>query len=100
MKIQPTPGTGLPPTKRPSSKSHGCSPWNSWKESLERTTAPVRSAMRKTKASPRPMAPAGGEIISPFSMASRTCSRSASDTRCSKVASTTTMMSADGSSPA
>src|ERR1700683_2887010 len=72
VKIQPTPGTGLPPTKRPSSKSHGCSPWNSWKESLERTTAPVRSAMRKTKASPRPMAPAGGGIISPVRLGSGT----------------------------
>ncbi len=25
VKIQPTPGTGLPPTRRPSSNSHGCS---------------------------------------------------------------------------
>ncbi len=69
VKIHPTPGTGFPPISRPSSKSQGCSPWNSWKESLERTVAPVRSAMRNTKASPRPMAPAGGEMISPLSMA-------------------------------
>ena len=100
VKIQPTPGTGLPPIRRPSSKSHGCSPWNSWKESLDSTVAPVRSAMRSTKASPRPIAPAGGEITSPLSMASRTASRSASDTRCSKVASTTTMIWAFGSSAA
>ena len=79
VKIHPTPGTGLPPISRPSSKSHGCSPWNSWNESLERTVAPVRSAMRSTNASPRPMAPAGGEIISPLSIALRTSSRSASE---------------------
>ena len=83
VKIQPTPGTGFPPMSRPSSKSHGCSPWNSWNESLESTMAPVRSAMRKTKASPRPMAPAGGETISPLSIASRSVSRSDSSTRCS-----------------
>src|SRR5580700_3933275 len=100
VKIQPTPGTGLPPISRPSSKSQGCSPWNSWKESLDRTVAPVRSAIRNTNASPRPMAPAGGEMTSPLSMASRTSSRSASPTRCSKVASTTTMMLASGSSEA
>ena len=78
VKIHPTPGTGLPPISRPSSKSHGCSPWNSWKESLDSTVAPVRSAIRSTNASPRPMAPAGGEMISPLSMAWRTSSRSAS----------------------
>ena len=100
VKIQPTPGTGLPPISRPSSKSHGCSPWNSWKESLDSTVAPVRSAMRSTNASPRPIAPAGGEMISPWSIADRAASRSASETRCSKVASTTTMISAFGSSAA
>ena len=100
VKIHPTPGTGLPPMRRPSLNSHGCSPWNSWKESLDRTMAPVRSAMRRTKASPRPIAPAGGEITSPLSIASRTWSRSASETRCSKVASTTTMMLEPGSSAA
>src|SRR5580693_10690839 len=56
--------------------------------------------MRKTNASPRPMAPAGGEMTSPLSIASRTSSRSASSTRCSNVASTTTMMLAPGSSEA
>ncbi len=100
VKIQPTPGTGFPPIRRPSSKSHGCSPWNSWNESLERTTALVRSAMRRTKASPRPMAPAGGDTMSPSSIASRTVSRSDSETRCSNVASTTTMMLEPGSSAA
>ena len=100
VKIQPTPGTGLPPISLPSSNSQGCSPWNSWKESLDKTVAPVRSAIRNTNASPRPMAPAGGEMTSPLSIASRTSSRSASPTRCSKVASTTTMMLASGSSEA
>ena len=100
VKIHPTPGTGLPPIRRESSKSQGCSPWNSWNESLESTMALVRSAIRSTNASPRPIAPAGGEMISPFSIAWRTSSRSASETRCSKVASTTTMMLAPGSSAA
>ena len=100
VKIHPTPGTGLPPIRRPSSKSHGCSPWNSWNESLDSTMAPVRSAMRSTNASPRPMAPAGGEMTSPLSIAWRTSSRSASETRCSNVASTTTMMLEPGSSAA
>jgi hypothetical protein len=98
VKIHPMPGMGFPPIRRPSSKSQGCSPWNSWNESFERTMAPVRSAMRRTKASPRPMAPAGGDTTSPFSMASRTSSRSSSETRCSNVASTTTMMLEPGSS--
>ncbi len=70
VKIQPMPGTGLPPTSRPLSKSHSWSPWNSWKESLESTTAPVLSAIRSKKASPRPMAPAGGETSSPAASAS------------------------------
>ena len=39
MKTQPTYGTGLPPTRRPGSNSHAYWPWNSWKESLESTTA-------------------------------------------------------------
>ncbi len=69
VKIHPTPGTGLPPTNRPLSNSHSCSPWNSWKESLDRTVAPVFSAMRSRNASPRPMAPAGGETTSPASSA-------------------------------
>src|SRR5580704_556119 len=63
VKIHPTPGTGFPPMSRPSSNSQGCWPWNSWKESLERTTAPVRSAMRRTKASPRPMAPDRKSVV-------------------------------------
>ncbi len=100
VKIHPTPGTGFPPMSRPSSNSQGCWPWNSWNESLERTTAPVRSAMRKTKASPRPMAPAGGETTSPLSIASRSVSRSASSMRCSNDASTTTVMRLPGSSSA
>ncbi len=62
--------------------------------------APVRSAMRKTKASPRPMAPAGGETTSPLSIASRSVSRSDSSMRCSNDASTTTVMRLFGSSSA
>ncbi len=100
VKIHPTPGTGLPPMRRPSSKSQGCSPWNSWNESFDNTTAPVRSAMRNTKASPRPMAPAGGETTSPFNMASRKASRSDSAMRCSNEASTTTVIWPAGSSSA
>ena len=98
VKIQPTPGTGFPPIRRPGSKSQGCSPWNSWNESLESTTAPVRSAMRSTKASPRPMAPAGGDTTSPCSSACSSWSRSLASIRCAKEASTTTTGSARGSS--
>ncbi len=67
---QPTPGTGFPPISRPSSNSQVYWPWNSWKESLENTVASARLAMESTKASPRPMAPAGGETSSPASTAS------------------------------
>ncbi len=100
VKIHPTPGTGLPPTSLPLSKSHGCSAWNSWNESFERTIAPVRSAMRSTNASPRPIAPAGGETTSPWSSASTSCLRSEGSMRCSKDASTTTTISAPGFSAA
>src|SRR5882757_3396231 len=31
MNTHPTPGTGFPPIRRPSSNSHSYSPWNSWK---------------------------------------------------------------------
>jgi hypothetical protein len=81
VKIHPTPGTGLPPISRPSSKSHLYSPWNSWNESLDSTTAPVRSAMRSRNPSPRPMAPAGGDTISPASSASSRIWRSDSSMR-------------------
>ena len=70
MKIHPTPGTGLPPTNRPLSKSQACSAWNSWKESFDRTVAPVFWAIRSRKASPRPIAPAGGDTTSPAASAS------------------------------
>ena len=76
VKIQPMPGIGFPPMSRPSSKSQGCSAWNSWNESLERTWAPTRSATRSTKASPRPMAPAGGDTSSPWATASSKMARS------------------------
>ena len=59
-KIQPTPGTGLPPMRRPGSKSHSYSAWNSWNESLDTTVASVRFAIWSRKPSPRPTAPAGG----------------------------------------
>src|SRR5579885_3642772 len=81
VKIQPTPGTGLPPTSRPSSNSHPYSPWNSWNESFDRTSALMRSAMRSRNPSPRPMAPAGGETISPASSASSYILRSDSSIR-------------------
>ena len=47
-------------SSRPSSNSHAYSPWNSWNESFDSTTASALSAIRSTNASPRPMAPAGG----------------------------------------
>src|SRR5215213_8765750 len=47
-KTQPTNGTGLPPIRRPSSNSHGYSPWNSWNESLLRIRAPTLLSMRCT----------------------------------------------------
>ncbi len=81
VKIQPTPGTGLPPINRPSSKSHLYSPWNSWNESFDSTTAPVRSAMRSKNPSPRPTAPAGGDTISPAASASSRIWRSDSSIR-------------------
>ena len=98
VKIHPTPGTGFPPIRRPSSNSHGCSAWNSWNESLDRTWAPVRSATRRTKASPLPMAPAGGDTSSLWATASSNAWRSAGSIRCPKVASTTTMTSTPGCS--
>jgi hypothetical protein len=60
MNTQPTWGTGFPPISRPFSNSQGYSPWNSWNESFDRMLAPARLAICSTKASPRPMAPAGG----------------------------------------
>ncbi len=64
VKTQPTSGTGLPPMRRPLLNSHSCSPWNSWNESLDKTVAPTFSAILSRKASPRPMAPAGGDTSS------------------------------------
>ena len=62
---QPTPGTGLPPTSLPTSNSHEVEPWNSWNESFDNTTASTRSATCRMKASPRPIAPAGGVSSQP-----------------------------------
>ncbi len=94
VKTQPTPGTGLPPMRRLASKSHGYCSWNSWNESLLSTTALMRSAIFKMNASPRPTAPAGGVTISPASSASLNRALSLGATRCSKLASATTMISA------
>jgi len=98
VKTQPTPFTGFPPIRRPSSKSHGYSSWNSWNESLLNTTPLMRSAIFKMKASPRPIAPAGGVTISPANSAPLKCARSFVATRCSKLASATTITSAFGCS--
>ena len=98
VKIQPTPCTGLPPMSRPSSKSQGWSPWNSWNESFERTTAPWRWAIFKIKTSPRPIVPAGGATTSPWSSASLRRGRSLASILCSNVASTTIMSVASGCS--
>ena len=87
---QPTPGTGLPPQSRSPSKSQVCSPWNSWNESFDRTVASVRRAIPRTKASPRPTAPAGGVSNSPARIACSNSSRSAWSMRFGNVASTTT----------
>ena len=81
VNIHPTPGIGFPPMSRPSSNSQGCSAWNSWNESLDRTCAPTRSATRRTNASPRPMAPAGGETNSPWATASSKMGRSSASMR-------------------
>ena len=88
----------LPPTRRDVANSQSCSPWNSWNESLDSTVAPVFSAMRRRKASPLPMAPAGGETISPWASASSNAWRSDSSILCPNEASTTTVTSASGNS--
>ncbi|CAB4599870.1 unannotated protein [freshwater metagenome] len=67
---QPMCGTGLPPMRRPSSKSQSYWPWNSWNESLVRIVAPTLFAIESTKASPRPTAPAGGATSSLLAIAS------------------------------
>ena len=90
-KIQPTPGTGLPPMSRPGSNSHSYSAWNSWNESFESTVPPVRSAIWSRKPSPRPTAPAGGDTTSPAASVFANAARSDGSMRCSKLASTTTV---------
>src|SRR5215213_5468182 len=95
-KTQPTNGTGLPPIRRPSSNSHGYSPWNSWNESLLRMRAPTLLAMLSTNASPRPMAPAGGATSSLCATAASNSASSFLSMRCPKVASTTTVTTASG----
>ncbi len=96
VKIQPAPGTRLPPMRRSSSNSQGCSPWNSWNESFDSTRPFTRSATRRRKASPLPTAPAGGETTSEWATASSKAWRSEGSIRCPKVASTTTMTSSSG----
>ena len=95
---QPTPGTGLPPTSRPSSNSQVDLPWNSWKESFERTVASALSATSSTKASPRPIVPAGAVRSSPCVTASSKASCSDSWMRCPNVASTMTVACSEGCS--
>ncbi len=95
---QPMPSTGLPPMRRSSSNNQGCSPWNSWKESLDSTAAPAFSATWRMKASPRPTAPAGGMTISPALLASSNVLRSEASMRWAKVASTMTVTCRSGSS--
>src|SRR5665213_1864075 len=58
----------------------------------------MRSAIFKMNASPRPIAPAGGVTISPASSAPLKRARSFGATRCSKLASATTITSALGCS--
>ena len=53
-KIQPIPGTGVAPSRRPRSNSHGCSPWNSWNESFDKTVASTFSATLQEKGVPAP----------------------------------------------
>ena len=95
---QPTLGTGFPPTRRPSSNNQSYWPWNSWYESLEMTVALTLLAMVSTKASPRPMAPAGGATSSLFSIAASNSDTSRGSIRCPNVASTTTVTTSSGCS--
>ena len=81
-KTHPMAGTGLAPSSRPSSNSQSyCPPWNSWKESFEKTVAFTLSATWRMNASPRPMAPAGGVTISPLTMPASNSARSLSSMR-------------------
>ncbi len=89
-------GTGLPPMRRPSSKSHLYSPWNSWKESFDRIDAPTLWAMPRTNASPRPTAPAGGATSSLLEMPASNSGTSFLSMRCPNVASTTTVIAVSG----
>ena len=94
LKIHPMPGTGVPPSRRPRSNNQGCSPWNSWKESLESTVPSTFSATRSKNASPRPMAPAGGCTYSPRRAACSKRASSEGSILCANVASTMTVISA------
>jgi len=69
---------------------------NSWNESLDNTVPSTFSATRNKKASPRPMAPAGGCTYSPRSSASSKRASSEGSIRWAKVASTMTVISASG----
>ena len=94
----PTWGIGFPPKRRPSSNSQGCAPWNSWKESLDNTTASARRATSRMNASPRPIAPAGGVIMPLDEMASSYQRFSLGLMRCPNVASTMTVTTLNGCS--
>ena len=97
-KTHPTLGTGLPPISRPSSNSQGNSAWNSWNESFDRMVALALLAIVRTNASPRPMAPAGGDTSSLFSTAASNSGTSRWSMRWPNVASTTTVMMSCGCS--
>ena len=92
----PTCGTGLPPTRRPSSNNQSCSPWNSWNESFDRIVALAFLAMLRTNASPRPTAPAGGATSSLLAIAASNSLTSEGAIRCPNVASTTTVTRTPG----
>ncbi len=96
LKIHPTPGTGVPPRRRPRSNNQGCSPWNSWNESFDSTVPSTFSATRSKNASPRPMAPAGGWTYSPRNAACSKRGSSEGSILCANVASTMTVISAFG----
>ena len=94
--IHPTPGTGVAPRSRPCSKSHGCSPWNSWNESFESTRPSTFSAIQQQFVSASDCLPAGGDTYSPRRAASSNRSSSEGSMRCANVASTTTVTSLSG----
>ena len=96
-KTHPTPSTGLPPTSRPLSNSHGYSPWSSWNESFEKNVGVGLSAtcederVAATDGSRRRRDDLAGEdrLLVGVALARRRCGGR-------KVASTTTVMRVPG----